>query len=443
MAESIADRMLPHDLHAERALLGAAMVWADVWPRLASAVRAEDFYRDAHRRIFAAMETLVSQGVELDLITVKNRLAATGDLDEVGGPVYLAQMTEGIPAHSHVRDWADIVTEKSRLRAIVFATNRLAACAYEAETPAAQLVEQAVQDLLAQAGTGTGNVSTAYEEVMKYAMSLDGTGPADAMATGFSDLDEMLAGGVRKGELIILAGRPGSGKTSLGMGIAKGLAKAGHPTVLFSLEMKKRELAGRLLSWDSRVDQTRMRKRFLGDSEYARIAAGATVLQDVPLYLEDCAATLTEISAWCERLRTERGVTCAVVDYLQLMLPEKRSSSREAEVAAISRGLKRLAKDRVVIALSQLNRSPEDRRDNRPRLSDLRESGTLEQDCDIAALVFRADQYDKTPEDQKGTAEVIVAKNRQGATGTVKLAFLADLGGSFENLAQASDIYRM
>lgn len=430
---AISERTLPHDLNAERAVLGAAMVWANVWPQVASTITADSFYRDAHRRIFLAMAALAEDAVALDFITVKNRLAQTGELDECGGPAYLSAMTDGLPSHANVKDWADIVSEKARLRAVVFASNRLTAQAYEAEDTAAQIVEQAVQLLLAFSDTRRHVVSKAGDEAIAYAMALDE--PAtDALSCGFVDLDDMLAGGIRKDELTILAGRPGSGKTSLGLSIARGLARNGHPTVVFSLEMKSRELVGRMIAWDSHVDHSRMRARFLDAAAKERIVGAVRGLQGLPLYFQDSAATLTEVSAWCERLSTDSNVECVVIDYLQLLLPEKRSSSREADVAAISRGLKRLAKGRAVIALSQLNRSPEDRRDNRPKLSDLRESGTLEQDCDVAVLLFRPEQYDAA-EELQGIAEVIVAKNRQGQTGTTKLAFIASRGGAFENLA--------
>lgn len=432
--EAIADRTLPHNLEAERSVLGAMLLDATAWPKVAAIVRAEDYYRDAHRRIHESMTRLVEAGSGIDFVLLREDLQRAGDLDECGGPAYLAALVDGLPRNVHVEHYAEIVREKARLRGLVFAANKLLAGAYEASVPASLLVEGGVQALLAYAETRQHVVTQAGKDALDYVMALDPGEAPEAMSTGYTDLDDVLSGGIRKDELLILAGRPSHGKTSLGLGIAKGLAQRGHSTVFFSLEMRSRLLAERLVSWGARVDQSRLRRRFLGDRDYGRISQAVGALADLPLYLQDSVATLTEVSAWCERLATEKGVTCVVIDYLQLLLPERRSSSRENDVAAISRGLKRLARDRAVIAISQLNRSPEGRRDNRPRLSDLRESGALEQDCDIALLLFQPSQYDDAQE-LDGIAEVIVAKNRQGPTGTVKLAYLKSLAALFENLA--------
>lgn len=430
------DRVLPCSLDAERAVLGSILLHEDAFADAAVLIGADDFFRDAHRRIYLAVASLRVEATSIDLVTLKDELARRGELDEIGGPAYLAALVDGVPRSTNVPAYAAIVKEKSVLRSIIFAANKMLASAYEADQRSVDVIDDGVRTFLAMATVSDGAAKLVAAEALAYVLSLDDQqGADDAMACGFVDLDQMLTGGVRPADLVILGGRPGMGKTSLGLGIARGLARAGKPTVFFSLEMRSREIMGRLISWESRISHQRLRSRFLGEQDYGKLTQAVAALE-IPLIVQDSAATLTEVSAWCQRLKREYGIVCAVIDYLQLLIPSGRHASREAEVASLSRGLKTLAKaqDLAVLAISQVNRSPENRKDARPRLSDLRESGAQEADADIVLLVHRPEEYDRTDENS-GVAELIVAKNRNGPTGTTRLVFLADLGGKFENFA--------
>lgn len=437
-----ADRTLPANLEAERAVLGAILLHNESYPLATANVSSGDFFRDAHRRIFDAMIALATAGDAIDLVTIKEALGKIGDLDACGGPAYIAALVDGVPRSMNVEHYARIVKDKARLRALIVAATMLLSRAYDGEESASTIADDVTRDLLATVDTSGGAAVKAADEMMAYVMSLEDdakAGPRAPMATGFLDLDEMLDGGVRLGDLVVVAGRPSMGKSSLVLGMAKGVAAAGYPAAMLSLEMRARVLAERLVSWGARIDGRRMRGRFLGEHDWGRISQAVGEAADLPLYLLDSASSLVEVAAWAQRLKAEYGVKVIVVDYLQLLLPERRSSSREQDVAALSAGLKRIARtqDLAVVAVSALNRAPEGRKDNRPKLGDLRESGALEYDADVALLIHRQELYDDAAETH-GIAEIIVAKNKEGATGTVKLAFLAVFDGCFENLAQGT-----
>ena len=432
------DRTLPCNLEAERAVLGAVLLHAEAHPLAASLISDADFFRDAHRRVWKAMSGLLDNGSPIEMVLLKDALAMSGDLDEVGGPAYLAALVDGVPRVANVEHYARLVKEKAQLRSVIFAANALLTAAYEAQEPIGTLIDAGVGTLLGLATATQGEAVQAGQEAVAWVTSLDRSPESSGAAfpTGYTDLDEVLAGGLRSGELVVLAGRPSAGKSSLGLGMARGLALAAVPTVVFSLEMRSRTLAARLVSWGARVDRQKLQRGYASEQDYGRVGAALAALDGVPLYLQDTAATLSEVAAWCQRLKAQYGVKVAVVDFLQLMAHEARNQSREAAVATVSKGLKRLAKtqDLAVVALSALNRAPEGRKDPRPRLSDLRESGSIESDADVVLLLYRADQYEKD-EETAGIAEVICAKNRDGPTGTVKLCFLEHYAGMFENLA--------
>lgn len=432
------DRTLPYNLEAEKAILGAVLLHAEAHPLAASLVSGTDFFRDAHRRVWEAMGALLARGEPVEMVLLKDVLARAGDLDEVGGPAYLAALVDGLPRVANVEHYARLVREKAQLRAVIACANGLVAAAYEAQEPPSALIDTGVSTLLRLATATQGEAVRAGQEAVAWVSSLDQApgAPEAALPTGYTDLDEMLAGGLRPSELVILAGRPSAGKSSLGLGMARGVALHAVPTVVFSLEMRSRALAARLVSWGARVDRQKLQRGYASEQEYARVGEALSVLDGAPLYLQDTAATLTEVAAWCQRLKAQYGIRVAVVDYLQLMAHEARNQSREAAVAAVSKGLKRLAttQDLAVVALSALNRAPDGRKDPRPRLSDLRESGSIESDADVVLLLYRADQYEKNTE-ASGTAEVIVAKNREGATGTIRLTFNEHYAGLFENYA--------
>lgn len=433
---NVSDRALPMALEAERAVLGAVLVDPAAYASAAAVLCDADFGRDAHRRIFAQLVKLSGAGSALDLLTLKDALARSGELEEVGGPVYIAGLLDGVPRATNVAHYASIVLEKARLRGLIFTANRVLADAYAAEQAPEGIADAAVRALQACAMRPLADVFTAGEAAQRYVRGLDRDG-SGGLKTGFADLDAVLGASLRPKRLAILAGRPSAGKSSLGLGMAKGLAEAGCPTAFFSLEMHADALGGRLVAWTAHVASQRLAEGVASPEEYARVAGSLASLEALPLRIQDTAATLAEVGAWCQRLKAELGLQVAVVDYLQLLLPATRSQSREQDVAALAYGLKQLAKtqDLLVVALSALGRSPEGRKDNRPRLSDLRESGALEYHADVVLLLFRAEQYD--PEDEnRGVAEVIVAKSRDGAVGTTRLAFLAEYAGMFADLAR-------
>jgi replicative DNA helicase len=435
VAEALYDRPLPHDLMAERAVLGAVLLDAHALATVAAVVRARDFFRDAHRRIFGAMTVVQAAGAKPDFVTLCDELRKRGELDDVGGPAYIAALVDGMPLQSNVAAHAEIVREKARLRGLLSAANRLLVVAHGEEVPAARLVEDAVRELTGCVEVSGAGIIVELEAIRQYVASVTAD-EGKPLLTGYADLDA-LVGGVRPGELVVVAARPSVGKSSFALGLGRAVAQAGRTVLFCSLEMSVRTLAARLLAWESGVPAAKFERSTASEAEYARMMEAAGREERLPLYIEASARTLTEVGAWGRRLRKERELACLIVDYLQLLLPESRHESGEAEVASVVRALKLLAVDLdiPVVALSQLNRAPEQRRDKRPHVSDLRGSGAIEQACDLALLLFREEMYRPKPENA-GIAEVIVAKNRNGPVGTVRLQFEKALA-KFNNLEGA------
>lgn len=430
------DRVLPHSLEAEKAVLGALLVEDKQRHVVFSIIGEADFYRSAHRLIFVAMLALSQESVTIDLLTVRAKLEQAGALEESGGPAYVSSLADGVPRSANVEHYAGIVKEHARRRTAIHLANELLAASYEASEPASASIDRVVGRLIEQVGQTARRPIDAYGASVEYTEGLDaGT---SMLPTGYIDLDELL-GGLPIGNLTVVAARPSVGKTTMALGIADSVAQSGRVAAFFSLEMRRAELGARIASWRSRVQTTILERGCATDVDYANFAHGQATLADLPLVIDDTSSTLIEIDAWCRRIREERGdLACVVVDYLQLLMPSNRGrqSSRQEDVAAISRGLKRLAKDlRVsVVALSQLSRAPEARSDKRPHLSDLRESGALEQDADLAILLFRPEMHKRT-DDNAGIAEFIVAKNRTGPVGVVQACFIEQIA-KFDNLAQ-------
>lgn len=427
------ERTLPHNMEAERAVLGAAMVAADAWPTVVAQLVAKDFYRLGHQLIFSAMATLAERGVAFDTLTVKEALGA--GLEEIGGPAYIAGLADGVPRSTNVTFYAEIVREKARLRRVVNLATDLRSAGYNAELTAAQLAQQGVDALTKIAEPPGGGLLLAADALHDYIGAISDVTRPPALSTGFVDLDAV-TGGFQPGDLVIIAARPSVGKTAFALGVADTMASAGVATAFFSLEMAERQLAARLLAMRSGVQSRALETHQATELDYQRVGE-VLGRPPTPLYLQYTAKTVLEVTAWCQRVRDQAGsLSCVVVDYLQLLTPERRRESEESEIAGISRGLKQLAKDQqvVVVALSQLSRAPEKRRDPRPTMADLRGSGALEQDADIGLLLFREEMHAPKPEN-RGIAEAIVAKNRNGPVGVVRLVFLAELA-SFRNLAR-------
>lgn len=423
----------PHNLEAERAVLGAIFVQASVRHTAFTVIEPRDFFRDAHQKVYTAVLALSERGVEPDVITVKDELAKHGLLEDVGGPAYLAGLADGVPRSSNVEYYAGIVREKARLRYAISSASDLMRDAYAERRPAMELVAEMSKRLALDIGASAVRPASAFQSAHEYTQELD-AGTA-LLHTGYADLDN-LTGGIAISDLTIVAARPSVGKTTLTLGAAKAIASTGRTVAYFTLEMKRSKMAARLMSWHSRVQTTALERGLATEDDYARLVEAQVALDGLPLHFDDHSRTLVEVDAWCRRLRDETGDLAAVfIDYLQLMVPDDlRGTSRQEQVAGISRGLKRMGKDLkvCVIALSQLSRAPEARTDKRPQLSDLRESGALEQDADMAVILYRPEMHKKT-DDNAGIAECIVAKNRTGPVGVTRLYFDRDFA-QFRNL---------
>jgi len=441
----MSDRTLPHNLEAEKCVLGAILIDNPSFNQAAEVIDAQDFFRDAHRRIFEKMVGLSERSEPIDPVTLKDELTRSGELDEVGGPAYVASLTDGVPRSANVEYYAKIVKEKSTLRRLIQSANDVLVRAYDAEEDADNLLDEAERSIfqIAEHRLRSGFVplsqlvNTGYELIEKLQ---EHKGLVTGVPTGFVDLDEMTSG-LQKADLVIVAARPSMGKTSLVLNVALHCAVEAAKTVgLFSLEMSKEQLFMRMLTSEARVDAHRFRGGFLGEQDYDRLVAAFARLHDAKVFIDDTpSAGILEMRAKSRRLKLEHGLDLLVIDYLQLMQGRGRFENRQQELASISRSLKILAKELNVpiVALSQLSRAPESRSDHRPQLSDLRESGALEQDADVVLFIYREEMYaaeGERPPESEGVAELIIGKQRNGPVGTVRLAFLKQYT-RFENLA--------
>ena len=445
-AVAAAERTLPHNLEAERSVLGAILVHNDAFNLAAQVIDSNDFYRDAHRRIFDKMVALNERHDAIDFITLKEELARSGQLDDVGGPAYIASLADGVPRATNVEYYAKIVKEKSTLRNLIYAANKILTNAYEADQESDLVLDEAESAIFAVADDRlkAGFVpmrDLVKESFPKIEQLFEQKRLITGVPTGFVDLDEMTRG-LQGGDLVIVAARPSMGKTSLVLNIAQYVAtQPEHSVGFFSLEMSKESLFLRLLTAEAQVDGHRLLSGAIGGKDYGRISHALETLSAMKLFIDDSASiSVLEMRAKSRRLQAEHGLSLLVVDYIQLMSGRGRFENRTLELASISRSLKGLAKELNVpiVVLSQLSRAPEARSDHRPQLSDLRESGALEQDADVVVLIYRDDVYNKDPNSpDAGTAELILAKQRNGPTGVVRLAFLREQT-RFANLAQGS-----
>jgi len=450
MADTVvaaAERSLPHNLEAERSVLGAILIHNDAFNLAAQVIDAADFYRDAHRRIFNRMVELNERSEAIDFVTLKEVLARNAELDEVGGPAYVASLADGVPRATNVEYYARIVKEKATLRNLIFAANRILTNAYEAEHESDLILDEAESAIFAVAEdrlkAGFVPMSDLVRESYpKIEQLFEQKRLITGVPTGFVDLDAMTRG-FQAGDLVIVAARPSMGKTSLALNIAQYVAlQPDHRVGVFSLEMSKESLFLRLLTSEAQIDSHRLMSGAIGQKDYGRISHALEVLNAMRLHIDDTANIgVLEMRAKARRLQAEqRGLSLLVVDYIQLMNARGRYENRTLELASISRALKGLAKELNVpiLVLSQLSRAPEARSDHRPQLSDLRESGALEQDADVVIMIYREDAYNRDPNHpDAGTAELIVAKQRNGPTGVARLAFLREQT-RFANLAQGA-----
>ncbi|HLG54896.1 MAG TPA: replicative DNA helicase [Vicinamibacterales bacterium] len=445
-AVAAAERTLPHNLEAERSVLGAILVHNDAFNLAAQVIDSGDFYRDAHRRIFERMVALSERRDAIDFVTLKEELARAGELDEVGGPAYVASLADGVPRATNVEYYARIVKEKATLRNLIYAASKILSNAYEADQESDLILDEAESAIFAVADDRlkAGFVpmrDLVKESFPKIEQLFEQKRLITGVPTGFVDLDEMTRG-FQRGDLIIVAARPSMGKTSLVLNVAQHVSVLDdHVVGFFSLEMSKESLFLRLLTAEAQIDGHRLLAGAIGGSDYHRISHALETLNAMKLYIDDTAnVSVLEMRAKARRLQAEHGLSLLVVDYIQLMSSRGRFENRTLELASISRSLKGLAKELniPIVVLSQLSRAPESRSDHRPQLSDLRESGALEQDADVVVLIYRDDVYNRDPNSpDAGIAELILAKQRNGPTGVVRLAFLREQT-RFASLAQGA-----
>ena len=436
---------LPNNLAAEESLLGAMLLSRDAIATAAEMVTPEDFYKPAHGHICAALFDLWSTNQAVDVITVSDELERRGLLDEVGGGAVMLDFQARTPAISNAAAYAEIVRDHARLRRLVTTSYEIAEAAMSVPSDVDQTVDEAEAKMFAIAERRGGNTTAALRDLLpanldRIEMLYERGDTVTGLSTGYLDLDAKLCG-LQPSSLYVVGARPSMGKTAFALGIACNSAmKDRKPVLIFTLEMAQLELSQRLLCSEALVESGRVKTGQLGDGEWSRISHAVSRLADAPIFIDDNPhATIMDIRAKARRLTsTEGDLGMVVIDYIQLMSGRSSAESRQVEVSEISRNLKILARelDAPVVALAQLNRSLEQRSDKRPMLSDLRESGSLEQDADVVMFIYRDEVYDENSPD-KGVAEVIVAKHRNGATGRVRLAFRGQYT-RFDNMARSA-----
>ena len=443
-------RVPPHSLEAESSVLGGLLLDNEAWDRVGDVLNEADFYRYEHRLVYAALGRLVAENKPADVITVHEQLQRLGQAADVGGLAYLNALAQYVPSASNIRRYAEIVRERSILRQLVSASDEIATNAFATKGRAVAEILDEAEGKIFQIGEQSARLKQGFQSMESLVVELldqvqemaDNPNDITGGPTGFYDLDRMTAG-LQGGDLVVLAARPSMGKTALAINIAEHVAlNEGLPVAVFSMEMGAAQLAVRIVGSIGRVDQSHLRTGKLTDEEWPRLTEAIERLRGVSLHVDETPGlTSSELRAGARRLARQCGkLGLIVVDYLQLMSGSASGDeNRATELGEISRGLKALAKELKcpVLALSQLNRSVEQRTDKRPMMSDLRESGAIEQDADIIMFIYRDDYYNKDSAEQ-GVAEIIIGKQRNGPTGTIKLAFIKPLT-RFESLAQGSE----
>ncbi|HIQ72331.1 MAG TPA: replicative DNA helicase [Candidatus Onthenecus intestinigallinarum] len=432
MEEERAGRVPPNNLDAERSVLGAMMQDHEALSLAIEALRAEDFYHPANRELFDAMHRLQSAGQPVDIVTVDEELTRRGTLEGVGGIQYVVDISRYVPTTANARTYIQIVAEKATLRRLIHAGDEIVQASYAQQEPVADILghaEKSIFDIVMRRTEGSTLVHIAdilpdtYQRIETLSRL---KGAIDGVPTGFVDLDNLLTG-LHGGELVLVGARPSMGKTSFGMNVLSyASVMAGKTVAAFSLEMPRDQLAMRLLCADARVDMQSVRHGTLRDEDWLSLSRALGPIAAANLYIDDTSGiTPSQLRSRCRRLKIERGLDLVMVDYIQLMASDGRAENRQNEVSEISRALKGIAKELnvPVLALAQLSRAGAQRSDKRPILSDLRDSGAIEQDADVVMFLHREEYYDPNTED-KNIAEVIVAKQRNGPLGTIKLAWL-------------------
>ncbi|MGV8073355.1 MAG: replicative DNA helicase [Syntrophobacteraceae bacterium] len=441
--ESIAEelkRIPPQQNEAEQSLLGGILIDSDGLPSALEILKGDEFYRDAHRIIYRAFQDLFERNEPIDLITAAEYLAEHNQLESIGGATYLASLAEAVPSSANVGAYAKIISDKALLRRLIQVANEITSWCYSKGKRVEEILDDTEASIFSITEKSIRSSYFPIKEVVKKSIetieNFHEYHGVSGVASDFADLDKLTAG-FQRSDLIIIAARPSMGKTAFALNVARNAAvKSGVPVGFFSLEMSKEQLAMRMLCSEARVDSQKIRTGFLSRDEAAKMISAASVFMDTPIYIDDTPAiSALELRAKARRMMADRGLGMIVVDYLQLMRGREGAERREQEISEVSRSLKALAKELFipVIALSQLNRKVEERSDKRPQLSDLRESGAIEQDADVIAFIYRDEMYNKETADE-GIAEIIIGKQRNGPTGVAKLAFIKTYT-RFENLA--------
>ena len=442
-SEEAALKIPPQNIEAEQSVLGGILIEPEALSRILEILQEDDFYREGHRKIFSSMVALYQKGTPVDLITLTESLLTRQHLEGIGGASYLTSLADAIPSAVNIEVYARIVREKAILRRLITITTEIASKSYQFSGEVEDILDQAERSIFEiTAAKITPHIYPLSEVIKDSFQTIEALYERkeriSGVPTGFTKLDQMTSG-FQPSDLIIIAGRPSMGKTAFALDIARNAATLAEiPAVIFSLEMSRQQLAIRMLCSEARVDSYKLRSGFIGERDWPRLTNAAGLLSEAPIYIDDSPAlTVLQMRAKARRLKSEKGLGLAVVDYLQLMSGRGGSDRREQEISEISRSLKALAKELniPVVALSQLNRKVEDRTDRRPFMADLRESGAIEQDADVILFIYRDEMYDENSK-QKGTAEVIIGKQRNGPIGKITLAFI-DQYTRFENLAGA------
>lgn len=435
--EATGERIPPQNLEAEMSVLGAILQSSEAFMKCLELLRADQFYRDAHRKIFAAATVLFGRGEPVDLITITNELRRRGELDEVGSSAFLASLVDAVPTGANVAYHARIVRDKALMRQLITVATDIVGLGFADQEEADQVLERAEQQIFELSEDRVRRAFLPLKSILKETFEqveklFDRRTQVTGVPTGFEDLD-MKTAGLQPSELIIIAGRPSMGKTSFALNIARNAAIDERiPVGIFSLEMSKEQVVQRLLSSEAEVDSNRIRTGWLRESDWPKLTNAAGHLSEAPIFIDDSAAlSVIELRAKARRLKAEQNIGMVVIDYLQLISGRSRSENRQQEVSDICRSLKAMAKELKVpvVALSQLARRTEER--ERPQLSDLRESGAIEQDSDVVVFLYRPGYYQARkaggPDPERDTkTEIIIAKQRNGPTGTVELAFLRE-----------------
>ena len=434
MDDRMTDRIPPHHIDAERSVLGSMLLAHEAVLLAQELLDAEDFYDPAHKEIFAAMCHLGNQSKRIDLVTVDEELSRRGRLEGVGGLNYLLDLSRFVPSAANVAAYVRIVDEKSTLRRLISASNQISQMSYTGDRETTDILaasEKLIYDISMRKGGEMLQpiqpiLIRTYEQIDRLVKN---KGRIEGVPTGYRELDDLLTG-LHPGELVLIAGRPSMGKTSFGMNIVENAAiRAGRKTAVFSLEMPAEQLAMRMMCTEARVDMQNVRRGALSDDEWLRLCDAMGTIGQASIHVDATSGiTVPEIRSKARRLQMENGLDLIMIDYLQLMSGAGRFGSRQEEVSSISRMLKGLAQElRVpVIALSQLSRATANRSDHKPILSDIRDSGAIEQDADVVMFIHREDYYDKETE-KKNIAEIIIAKQRNGSLGTVQLGWRGEL----------------